>query len=109
MSGKTKLSRKPDRRVRRTRDALGDALVALMQEMPFESITVQQILDRAEIGRSTFYSHYLDKNDLFLSDMEDFFDSMSTLLLRLARIRTGSSRSARCLRTSPKCALCTPH
>jgi AcrR family transcriptional regulator len=82
VSGKTKRSRKPDSRVRRTRDALGDALVALMQEQPFESITVQHILDRAEIGRSTFYSHYLDKNDLFLSDLEDFFEGMSTLLLR---------------------------
>jgi AcrR family transcriptional regulator len=82
MSGKTKRSRKPDSRVRRTRDALGDALVALMQEKPFDSITVQHILDRAEIGRSTFYSHYLDKNDLFLSDLEDFFEGMSTLLLR---------------------------
>ena len=82
MSGKTKRSRKPDSRVRRTRDALGDALVALMQEQPFDSITVQHILDRADIGRSTFYSHYLDKNDLFLSDLEDFFEGMSTLLLR---------------------------
>ncbi len=82
MSGKTQRPRKTDRRVRQTRDALGDALVALMQEQPFDSITVQHILDRAEIGRSTFYSHYLDKNDLFLSDLEDFFEGMSMLLLR---------------------------
>jgi AcrR family transcriptional regulator len=68
--------------VRQTRDALGDALVALMQEQPFDSITVQHILDRAEIGRSTFYSHFSVKNDLFLSDLEDFFEGMSMLLLR---------------------------
>jgi AcrR family transcriptional regulator len=73
---------KIDRRVRRTRDALGDALLTLMLEKPFETITVQQVLDRAGIGRSTFYAHYRDKDDLFLSDLEDFLEPMSTLLLR---------------------------
>jgi AcrR family transcriptional regulator len=77
-----KLTQKIDRRIRRTRDALGDALIALMQEKPFETITVQQVLDRARVGRSTFYAHYRDKNDLFLSDLEDFLEMMSTLLLR---------------------------
>lgn len=71
-----------DRRVRRTRDALGDALLALIQEKPFDDITVQEVLDRADIGRSTFYAHYRDKDDLFLSDLEDFFEPMSTVLLR---------------------------
>jgi AcrR family transcriptional regulator len=73
---------KADRRVRRTRDALGDALLALIQEKPFDAITVQEVLDRAGIGRSTFYAHYRDKDDLFLSDLEEFFELMSTLLLR---------------------------
>jgi AcrR family transcriptional regulator len=73
---------KLDRRVRRTRDALGDALLALIQEKQFDAITVQEVLDRAEIGRTTFYTHYRDKDDLFLSDLEDFFEPMSTLLLR---------------------------
>jgi AcrR family transcriptional regulator len=84
MSGKTEPSRKIDSRVKHTRDALGDGLLALMQEKPFESITVQEILDRAGIGRSTFYSHYRDKNDLLLSDMEEFMELMSTQLLRRA-------------------------
>jgi AcrR family transcriptional regulator len=83
MSRKTQASTpKIDRRVRHTRDALGDALLTLMQEKPFETITVQQVLDRAGIGRSTFYAHYRDKDDLFLSDLEDFLEPMSTLLLR---------------------------
>lgn len=81
MSRKTS-SRKTDRRVRRTRDALGDALLALIQEKPFESITVQQVLDRAKIGRSTFYTHFRDKDDLFLSDAEDFLGQVSTALSR---------------------------
>jgi AcrR family transcriptional regulator len=82
---------KIDRRVRRTRDVLGDALVALMQEKPFETITVQHVLDRARIGRSTFYTHYCSKDDLFLSDLEDFFEAMST---RLLRSREASNRVA---------------
>lgn len=71
-----------DRRVRRTRDALGDALIALMQEQPFDSITIQHVLDRAKIGRSTFYNHFRDKNDLLLSDVSDFFEFISTVLER---------------------------
>jgi len=71
------LKKKEDARVRRTRDALGDALVALMQEKPFESITVQDVLDRAHVGRSTFYSHYSDKDDLLMSDADEFFELVS--------------------------------
>lgn len=69
--------RKMDRRVLRTRDALGDALMALMHEKPFAEISVQDVLDRAQISRSTFYTHYSDKDDLFLSDAEDFFEMMA--------------------------------
>lgn len=69
--------KKTDARVRRTRDALGDALVALMQEKPFESITVQDVLDRAHVGRSTFYSHYSDKDDLLMSDADEFFERVA--------------------------------
>jgi AcrR family transcriptional regulator len=74
--------RKMDLRVRRTRDVLGDALVELMHEKPFAAITVQHVIERAEVGRSTFYTHYRDKDDLFLSDVEDFWEAMSTLVSR---------------------------
>ena len=77
-----KAAAKIDRRIRRTRDTLGDALVALMQEKNFDEITVQEVLDRAGVGRSTFYAHYRDKEDLFLSDVEDFMELVSTLLTR---------------------------
>ena len=72
--------KKTDARVRRTRDALGDALVALMQEKPFDTITIQDVLDRAHVSRSTFYSHYSDKDDLLMSDAEEFFEAISTAL-----------------------------
>ena len=74
------MSKKTDARVRRTRDALGDALVALMQEKPFETITVQEVLDRAHVSRSTFYTHYSDKDDLLMSDSEEFFEALSMAL-----------------------------
>jgi AcrR family transcriptional regulator len=80
---KTARSRpKTDRRILRTRDTLGDALVALMQEKSFDEITVQDVLDRAGVGRSTFYAHYRDKDDLFLSDIEDFLEGCSSALKR---------------------------
>src|SRR5215207_5663169 len=72
--------KKTDARVRRTRDALGDALIALMQEKPFETITVQDVLNRAHVSRSTFYMHYSDKGDLLMSDAEEFFESLSMAL-----------------------------
>lgn len=72
--------RKPDERARRTRDRLGFALLALIQEKSFDEVTVQQVLQRAKVGRSTFYLHYRDKNDLLLSQLEKFLEIMSTAL-----------------------------
>jgi AcrR family transcriptional regulator len=77
-----KLRAKTDRRILRTRNTLGDALVALMQEKNFKQITVQDVLDRAGVGRSTFYSHYRDKDDLFMSDVEDFLEAVASSLKR---------------------------
>src|SRR5947209_8333523 len=77
------LAKKEDQRVRHTRDRLGDAMMALLVEKPFAEITVQDVLDRAQVSRSTFYTHYRDKNDLFLSDAEEFFEMMATSLSRL--------------------------
>jgi AcrR family transcriptional regulator len=89
MSRKTATKPKPfasgdrrDRRISRTRNTLGDALIELMRDQPFDSITVQQVLDRARVSRSTFYTHYRDKDDLFLSDVEDFLELIGTLLTR---------------------------
>src|SRR5260370_17774058 len=59
-----KQRRKPDQRIRRTCERLGSALVALIQEKPIDDVTVQEVLDRASVGRSTFYLHSRDKDDL---------------------------------------------
>jgi AcrR family transcriptional regulator len=72
--------RKPDQRIRRTCERLGSALIALIQERPIDDVTVQNVLDRAAVGRSTFYVHYRDKDDLLLSQLEKFLETMSTAL-----------------------------
>jgi AcrR family transcriptional regulator len=72
--------RKPDQRVRRTCQQLGNALLTLIQEKPINEVTVQDVLDRASVGRSTFYLHYRDKDDLLLSQLEGFLEIMSTVL-----------------------------
>lgn len=61
---------KPDRRSQRTRRLLGDALVALLAEQRYDAITVQAISDRANVGRTTYYAHFKDKEDLLLTEIE---------------------------------------
>ena len=77
-----KQRRKPDLRVRRTRGLLSNALVGLMEEKSIDKITLQEVLDRATVGRSTFYLHYRDKDDLFLCVLEDGLEMWSTALVR---------------------------
>jgi AcrR family transcriptional regulator len=60
--------RREDRRVQRTRVALGRALVQSMLAEEFDAITVQSLLDRARVSRTTCYAHFRDKDDLLLSE-----------------------------------------
>ena len=62
---------KADRRVARTRRALKEALTDLILERGYESVTVQDVIDRADVGRSTFYAHFLDKDDLLMAILAD--------------------------------------
>jgi AcrR family transcriptional regulator len=57
-----------DRRVERTKRLLTEALMELVRERDYDDITVQDILDRADIGRSTFYAHFRNKDQLLLGD-----------------------------------------
>jgi AcrR family transcriptional regulator len=69
---------KPDRRVRRTRGRLHTALIELILERGYDQITVQDILDRADVGRSTFYHHYQGKDQLLLSGMDELETALTT-------------------------------
>ena len=62
---------RPDRRVSRTKRALKDALTDLILEKGYEAVTVQDVIDRADVGRSTFYAHFLDKDDLLMATLAD--------------------------------------
>ena len=59
-----------DRRVRRTKQQLGTALLSLIVEKSYDKITVQDLIDRADVGRSTFYAHYETKDDLLISGLD---------------------------------------
>ena len=80
LTKQAKQRRKPDERIRRTHERLGKALVQLIQEKPIDDVTVQEVLDRSSVGRSTFYLHFRDKNDLLLSQLEKFLETMSASL-----------------------------
>jgi len=63
------LEPKPDRRVKRTRELLLDALVHLLMERGYEKLTVQNLLDRAGVGSATFYALFQSKDELLASSI----------------------------------------
>lgn len=68
--------KQPDRRVRRTTHRLKEALLGLINKRPYEAITVQEITQRADVGRSTFYSHYTSKDELLFSGFDRWLLSL---------------------------------
>lgn len=65
-----------DRRSQRTRRLISDAFLNLMREKHYVQITVQDIIDRADVGRSTFYAHYQDKEDLLGSEFAEVLHAL---------------------------------
>lgn len=63
------MSGNQDRRVRRTRQTIQRALVELMLDKGYDKVTVTDIIDRADVGRSTFYAHFTDKRDVLFSNL----------------------------------------
>lgn len=69
-----------DRRVRRTRKLLHRALISLVLEGNYDSITIQKILDRADTGRSTFYAHFKSKDELLISGIRELRDTLESAI-----------------------------
>lgn len=68
---------KPDRRTEKTRQSIINALGELMQEKKYSTITIQEIIDRANVGRSTFYSHFETKDELLICCIENVFEMLN--------------------------------
>jgi AcrR family transcriptional regulator len=68
---------KLDRRTEKTRHSLLTALSDLMQEKKYSNITVQEIIDKANVGRSTFYAHFETKDELLSSCIETIFEMLN--------------------------------
>jgi AcrR family transcriptional regulator len=71
------MPKKRDRRVERTQQLIRGALLSLIREKGFEALTVQEIIDRANVGRATFYAHFDNKDDLLASGFEDLRASLT--------------------------------
>ncbi len=87
-------TRKNDRRVQKTRRLLLQALGSLLHEKRYDTIVVQDILDRANVGRSTFYTHFRDKDDLLQIAIRDVLGAT------VPAATASSRRSERVLRFS---------
>ena len=83
MSNSNQHERKTDRRVSRTRRLLRDALFALILEKGFDAVTVEEITNRADLGRTTFYLHYRDKEDLLMESIGELVDDLIEQMARL--------------------------
>ena len=70
-----------DRRKRKTRKAIFDACVALMKEKEFQNITVNEIVERADINRGTFYLHFVDKYDMMNSFENEMIEKIEDVIL----------------------------
>ncbi|MBR7553078.1 TetR/AcrR family transcriptional regulator [Allobacillus sp. GCM10007491] len=78
------MNKKLDRRKKYTRMVLKDSLMELLKEKPISNVTVKEICERADINRSTFYTHYSDQYDLveqieseLIHDMEKYLNSVN--------------------------------
>lgn len=69
-----------DRRIQRTRQSLRAALLGLIKEKGFDAISIEEITDRANVGRATFYLHYKDKEDLLLEEFSEMANEKTQVL-----------------------------
>jgi AcrR family transcriptional regulator len=69
-----------DRRIARTQRLLGEALLELIQEQSFDSITIRDITERADIGYATFFRHYDSKEELLAQQLESIIRQLEDMV-----------------------------
>lgn len=97
-----------DRRVQKTRKLLQDALIELVAEKGYKSITIQEILDKANVGRSTFYTHFQDKEQLLhsiLDRLDELFEQHKKQILDAAKNAGDADNPNLTLASSPTLSL----
>ncbi len=77
------MDKKIDRRINRTRRQLREALLALILEKGYEGVTIEEITERADLGRTTFYLHYRDKEELLLESLEEMVADLRSQIYTL--------------------------
>ncbi len=69
-----------DRRVARTRTALTQAFMGLVAEREYDTITISDVIEKADVGRSTFYQHYSNKDDILTAVMDGGFEALADIV-----------------------------
>lgn len=68
--------KKVDRRIKRTKQSLKDALISLIEEKELASISITDIVNKSDVNRSTFYTHFRDKDELLNCIINDLLEGM---------------------------------
>ena len=79
------MARKEDLRVKKTKKAIAEAFMALLLEKPVEEMTVNELCDRADVRRTTFYKHYRDKFDYIASFAQSLRDKFDDIIWRCGK------------------------
>jgi AcrR family transcriptional regulator len=109
MSDNHLAGRKLDRRVSRTRRQLREALFTLILEKGYDAVTVEEITARADVGRTTFYLHYRDKEDLLMESIGELVDDLIEQMARLPLVEWKLERSGSGEMPSPAIVLPFQH
>ena len=89
-----------DKRIRRTKKLLRQALTRLMQQKDFQSITVTDVVREADINRGTFYAHYRDVYDLREKIEAEMIEDFRELIGRRTARSSARSCAARAWKAS---------
>ncbi len=81
---------KVDRRVNRTRRLLRESLMKLVVQKGYDAVTIEDITEMAELGRTTFYLHYKDKEELLLESIDAIADDLTAHILQEVQSRNAS-------------------